>query len=126
MLRLSFILILFLSSCCASKGKLSSGASLGAYNFSYTVERPSQAGIIQAFDDGINTFIKVFPESEVSFQSASKSPLEIKATEGNLNVLSGIHDTIFAFRGDKSSKVIRGIESEAREAGCGLDRSPHL
>ncbi len=108
---LFLIIAISLSACSTSKLNLYS-PTLGAYNFNYNVEAPSKTGVIQAFDDGKDTYLKVYrPNRRIEgltfIEEGSKKRLEVAPVKRNLFQISGLYDAITVNSGGMRSYITR-------------------
>ena len=123
MKRLLFTLIIFLSACSPSSLSLY-GPTLGEYNFSYDVESPKKAGVIQVFDDGKDTYFKLLRDdgevAALSFYESDSSVelLEASSVHRNLIKVSGLHEAISVRSGKGTTYVTKAIYDVKRDTGC--------
>lgn len=118
MKRLFLITMITLSACSTSRLNLYS-PTLGAYDFNYSVEAPSKTGVIQAFDDGKDTYLKIYRPNRglqgLTFvETGANKPLKVSPVKRNLLCVSGLHDAITVESGGMKSYITR-LEAEIKE-----------
>lgn len=118
MKKLILTAIIFLSACSTSRLDLYS-PTLGTYNFNYGIDGRSKAGVIQVFDDGKDTYFKLYRPNEgvqgLTFvESASNALLKVNPIQRNLIQISGVHDAITVGSGGLKTYIKR-LEPEVKE-----------
>ena len=125
MKRLILIATIILSGCSTSRIDLYS-PTLGTYNFNYSVDGRSKAGVIQVFDDGKDTYFKLYrPDRGLEglrfVDTGSNANLKADSIQRNLIQISGIHDAITVSSGGLKT-FIKRLEPEIKEkSSCKLN-----
>lgn len=113
------LLALILGGCSASKPDLYS-SELGKYNFNYSVKAPSRTGIIQVFDDGRDTYLKLFrpnkgPSGLIILETNTRALLATNSIEKNLVLIYGLHDEITVKSDGLASFIVRELSKKEEE-----------
>ena len=115
------IFFFWLTACSTHRPDLN-GPSLGPYNFSYSVESPRKAKVIQVFDNGKDTFFKIYKFNTLAESIRFKVPGEVSElapvhVQGNLVLIRGLYDEIEVILDGKRSLVRKEFlsDGEGRE-----------